>query len=405
MHNPKIRIAIALIAAAGLAFSTACSDDDVSEGTNQEELDDVGHGDDADTGDDADADDDEEDVVDEPDADVDDGPDVEEVDCAFPSDDPECEGGDFGPATFFTEFVIETRDEEDACCFDLCQDVGGSMEGFIDNRIGEQIVGPLSGVDGIEDINHNINASIQSGDLMYLLESAFWNHPEWDNDLELRMYRGSSTVETMERNLAGEGSFNIGADNFDDDGEPLYGFGQARVNDGVLTAEDGFISVEFPGLVDGVQVLLGNVKITGDIVQDPEPDLTAGGKFALENGKLGGVLLRDRLFKSINVLSHDCPCLDVDVEDPDNPDLYQEGLFRYRETADDWRCTAKEGVADQCQGSGDPSYCQVLGHNQLCTLLGMYSSNYDCEVDGEVGFSIGVHFESVTTEILGIDPE
>lgn len=412
MKRNRLSVFVALIAAAGLSTTVACSDDDVGQQANQNQAQDEDDaGADEDTND---ADEDSDDGDDDADGDVeedtepedvDDGPDVESVECAFPSTSNACQGGPFGAASYFTEFEVETDDEEGACCFDMCQDVGGSQAGFIDNQIGEEIIGPVSAIDGLEDVNHNINAAIQSGDLIYLLEAAYWDHPEWDNDLELRMYRGSSTESTMERNLDGAGSFRISSDNFDENDDPIYGFEDVEVRDGRIYAEEGFLSVEFPGLVDGVNVLLGDVRIEGDIVQDPEPDLSAGGGFAIENGKMGGVLLRDRLFLSINRLAQDCPCLDIDYEDPENPDFYEEGIFSYRENQDDWSCQVKSGKASQCQASTDPTHCQVIGNEQICAILGLYSSNYDCSVDGEVGFSLGVHFESVTTTIDGIDLE
>lgn len=400
MKWKKSSFAIALLASASLVFGMGCSDDDVTGTDNSDTQEDVGTDSDEeldttdeDTGDDVDDGNDADDVDEEPDVDL--------FECAFPNDDPDCPEGDFGPASFFKDFVIETRSDEDACCFDIDPD---DDDPFIDNMIGEQLISVAANLPGMEDPNANIAAAIQSGDLIYLLEMAHWDNAEFDSDVDLRVYKGGRTDESMEDNLAGDGSFFIAPDNFDQNDDNIYGFTEASIEDGQLTASDGFISIEMPGLIDGVVADLGAVQIRGDIVQDPEPELGAGGNFTIENGELGGGLYRDRFFQSINRLSYDCDCLDIDIEDPDSPDLWTEGLFSYRESSDNWSCEIKTTSGeDLCQEPGDPSQCRTLGFDQMCNMLSFVSGETDLVIDGEKAFSVGIRFEAVTTEIRGID--
>lgn len=415
----RTAFALALIASLGLVLGSACSDDEVDEGENQQTTEDVEDIDDdagLDTGEpddveedlDTESDDVEEDAEDDVEEDVEDdadaGPegldpvfDVEPVECSFPSDDPNCPQADFGPASFFSEFVIETDDDEDACCIDI------SGDGQIDNFIGETVVDAVSGISGFGDINQNIVASIGSGELLYLMEAKHWQHPMWEGDMDLRVYMGGSTNASMSDNLAGEGIFTLSPTNFDEDGEPRFGFEQVEIRDGHLTARDGFIEVMFPGLVEAIAAQLGAVEISAEVVQDPEPDLSAGGHFALTNGTLGGAILRDQFFKSINEEALMCDCLELDDYEGDEPDLWADGLFNYYEAQDRWICDWKSAAASTCQDPEEPVECQTLGYRDLCTMLAAFSGQTDVEVDGEPSFSIGIRFESVTTEIRGID--
>ncbi len=426
--NNRIAFALAIIASMGLSLTTACSDDDINDHPNHDVTDDVGADDvssdnddeadaeldagepdeDVDPQPDADPEDTGEDTSDDVDEDVDpqpdtEGPDpvfdVEPVECAFPSDDPSCPQGEFGPASFFSEFVIETDDGDDACCSDI------NGDGNIDNFIGEEVVAAIGegNIPGFGDINQNIVASIGSGELLYLMEAKYWEHPLWESDMDLRVYMGGSTNASMDDNLAGEGIFTLSPTNFDEDGEPRFGFENVEIRDGHLTARDGFIEVMFPGLVEAIAAQLGAVEISADIVQDPEPDLTAGGEFALTNGKLGGAILRDQFFKSMNEESLLCDCLNLDEPEGDEPDLWVDGLFTYNPAQDRWICDWKAGSNSTCQEPDKPLECQTLGNNDLCTMLAAFSGQTDVEIDGEPSFSIGIHFESVTTEIRGID--
>lgn len=412
------RIAIALVASLGLAFAPACSDDDPSStdndnGAEEDAGGDVGEQDAGDTGE-LDADDvggdtgEDADTGGEEDTDVSDPDenqfDVEPVDCAYPADDlDECdeEEGDFGPASFFSHFEIATPPDEE-CCFDV------DGEGGIDNHLGGFLL-PLieqAGIPGMDDINENISTSIQSGELTYLLESYGWDHPAWDNDLEMRVYMGTDSTGDY---MAGQGEFEVSSTSFDDDGEPKYGFQKVEVRDGALAAEGGRIQIMLPGLVDSISAELEEVQLVGRIEHDPEPDLEAKGHFEIIDGRLGGALIRDTFFKSLNEEALGCDCLDLpDGIDYDDPNLYEDGIFIYNPPQSEdhpgsWTCDVKS-TADEnvCEDSGDP-VCYTLGDAALCGGLSLISDETDIVIDGEQAYSIGARFQSVPATIVGID--
>ena len=431
MKAQKAVLAILVLAVTGLTLGACSDDEEQGSTTNQETTADVGHDTDDDQdvtddldvhdGDDDDVTDDSdvgeaEDVQDEEDAAVEDFG-VDPVECAFPASDPACEAGNFGPGSMFSEIVIETRGEEDACCFDLSGDT------IIDNFIGEDLVAAITGVEGFADINQNIVAAIGSGEMVYIMETIHWLHPEWSN-LDMRVYQGGTTQYSMEQNLAGIGGFNITPTNFDDQGQPRFGFENVEVRDGVMTAKNGTIELTFPGLVEAIAVELGAVQFEANVeLVDPAPDLTAGGGFALTDGRLGGAIMRDRFFRTLNEESLNCDCLELDDFDSDNVNLWTDGLFTFDPghgefDGDDfiydegdnvapgrWVCEWKASGGEACQDPSEPAECRALGDLSLCSILSGLSNQTDVWIDGEPGFSLGVHFETVPVEITGIDPQ
>ena len=324
-------------------------------------------------------------------------PEVDPVECAYPAEDPECDepDGAFGPATFLNHFEIETAmSGEEQCCFDLDGD------GNIDNFLGETVVGLASQIDGFQDINDNIRVTIESGELSYLFEMSHWVHPEWDEQVRMTVYQGD---EGQGDYMEGEGLFSLPDFNFDEAGEPRFGFNDVQVEDGELQASDGFVEVIFPGLLEELSFELTSAEVRAQVVQDPAPDLTANGSFSLEDGELGGVLLRDAFYKNLNAESLNCDCLDLDLDedfDPDDPDLRRDGLFIFAEGQTDghpgrWTCDGKTQSVDACLDPSEPVECQTLGDQSLCSVLGFISDDPDVMVDGEWGFSIGARFESV----------
>ncbi len=408
------RIAIALVASLGLALGPACSDDETSgqdndTGVEEDAGDDAGTPDvedtdvPDDTGDTPDADD--PDTGEEPDApDPDENYfDVDPVECAYPADDPECaeEDGDFGPGSFFSYFQIAVPPEED-CCFDV------DGEGGIDNHLGGFIIPLIEsfGIPGFDDVNENLSTSIQSGELTYLFETYGWTHPLWDQGLRVRVYQGGDSQGDY---MAGEGEFWISELNFDDDGNPRYGFDKVEIRDGAIAAEGGRIRIMFPGLVDAISAELDAVQMVGRIVQNPQPDLEAKGHFAIEEGRLGGALIRDTFFKTLNQEALGCDCLDLSPDiDLENPNLYEDGIFIYNPPQNEnhpgsWSCDVKSTSDENiCAESGDP-VCFTLGDAALCGGLSLISDNTDIVIDGDHAYSIGARFESVPATIMGID--
>ncbi len=398
MINMRNRFGIVFIGLLCLVVA-ACSGEDVSTGENQNQdpngadVGDVGDGDADDVGD-GDTDDagdgDTDDVGEEPDVD-DAGDDEEElvfedvdpVDCSFPSDDPDCADGDFGPASLFTRIHLV---EDDSCCADFTGD------GEEDNLLGS-VMGALSGVDGFEDINANIAHAISTGDLMYLLETKNWVHPGWDSNLDLYIHGAGSSDHFMSENLAGEGSAYLenwsmisGTD------QRRYGFDEAYVHDGVLHASGGSFQIRFPGLIDSIDARMEKVSLQANVVQNPEPDLAAGGGFFLREGRFAGAIMRDALFETMNEAAIDCECMGDDVV-----------LYFYEPGGDRWGCGLKEEDVQACVGGTQE--CVALANQSLCDNLALFSGAADVEVDGERAFSVGAYMEGVSIEIRGVEED
>lgn len=419
----NVKSVLVVVASLTLVAGLGCSDDPVDNQNDNQIEEDAG----------LDADDGTDDVANDvedagEDADADEGSgngeddnydpedfDVEPVECAFPPgpDEEDCPEGDFGPATFFSEFEI-ADDPDNPCCFDLDGDTD-DPENY-DNIIGEMILPAVEGsLEGFEDVNENIESSIAAGYLLYLLEAYRWEHPGWDDALKLNVYRGAD-VNGVADALQGNGEFHLDPDDFDEEGNPHFGFDQVRVvEDGRMEAEAGRVEITLPSLVEGLGVVLADVRMHGDVVQDPEPDLTAGGGFSIENGEMGGVLLRDEFYKTLNEAAHECDCFDFEYEDPDNPDPWTEGVFRFmqEEDADEddfgtWTCQVGKSLPEDACEDGPPR-CQTLGDESLCSILDPFADPgadvTDMVVDGEIGYSVGTRFESVPADIIGVEGE
>jgi hypothetical protein len=308
-------------------------------------------------------------------------PDVDPVECAYPTTDPECEPGDFGPGSFVTRLHIVG---DTSCCADLTGD------GEINNLMGT-LLGALETVEGFEDVNGEIQTSINDGQLAYLLEAAHWNHPEFDPSVDLFLHEARATQATMEDNLAGQGNFLLAPWSIVDGTDVRrFGFESAYVYEGVLYAEGGVFQIRFPGLVENIDARMEKISLVASVVQDPAPDLTAGGGFGLREGRMGGAIIRDALFESLNEAALDCECMGEDV------------VFYFYEggTADRWHCGLK--VEDEAACVDGTVECRALAQRQLCVSLAALSPLADVVVDGERAFSVGLSISSVPTEILGV---
>lgn len=382
----NIHFLVALIASVALVVS-GCSEDEAKGNDGRENQvtnageDDVG----SDTGDDVDdengggdVEEEEEDVEEEEEEELE-FPEVEPVDCAYPDESPECEQGDYGPASFMNVLQVASGR---SCCVDL------NGDGQIDNILG-MALGLMSIFDN--DINEGIELEIQHGGLIYLLETANWNHPEFDSEIDLYIHEATAIQgNSMAPILAGEGGVYLapwsivsGTDH------RRYTFERAYVHDSTLYATGGSFQIRFPGLIDAIDARLERMSIEAKVVQDPAPEMGAGGGFYLEDGKIGGAIIRDTLFESLNVAAQDCQCMGENFE-----------LFTYNADHDRWDCGLK-GV-DGMDCSEATVECRALSESSICEGLQLISANPDVDVDGEKAFSVGLTFESVPVQIMGI---
>lgn len=304
-----------------------------------------------------------------------------EYPCAFPSSDPQCAQGEWGASSVLSEFyVVPNR----SCCFDYTGD------GQIDNAVGAQIVS-LAQTLGFADVNSSIASAIGTGELVYLITYADWTALEADSNISLSMLSGTDTDLDYLDNLQGTGSFFPDPASLDAQGKPLWRFSQARVaapamagGQSKLSASGGSLDVTFPGLVDAVELRLEQVRLEASVVGGAT--LEAGGRVALVQGKLGGVLPRARFFDSLNVVSNQCACLRRDA-------------FAYNAETNRYTCTLDQTYCAQDPDDG----CRSVGDRALCSSLAFLSRQTDVDTDSDGrddAFSFGATFEAVGTQLI-----
>ena len=305
-------------------------------------------------------------------------PDVSEVACAYPSSDPSCPTGDFGPASFIDTIRIVPQQ-------DCCRDFDG--DGTQDNQIGS-LLNAASAVGG-GNVNAEIAAAIAAGRIVYLLEFANWGHPAYDPALDARFLLGADD---------GQGGYLVDPASYGLAGQPLYAFGSGEVAQGVLTAEGGALSLEFPGLLPQVEILLTDVRIESADVAVPA-DLTAGGQVTLQSGKMSGILERDTLFESLNVASNACSCLQTDA-------------FTWNATSSKWECALTDAHQSACANDPNASGgCQQLASTQLCGMFALLSGSVDVNAANPMdasaphdAYSVGIEFHGTGASISGALP-
>ncbi len=314
-------------------------------------------------------------------------PDVDPVECFYPSEDQDnCPQGPYGPGAFITQLQIVP---DSSCCFDF--DGNGTTDNFLGN-----LIRSVSALPGFGDVNANISQAISQGDLVYLFEFANWSHPSFDPDLTLTILDGEDTDNNFTANLAGMGDFNVKPTSYDGNGDPKWRFGSARVRDNVLVATDGALEIKFPGLLDEIQLALVKVRIKATVVQDlnKKPSLTAGSRVWLTQGELAGALQRDTLFESLNTAALGCEC----IEDA-------QPLFTFNSGTNRFVCGLTSDDVQRCRTAS--AECQNLADQLVCGFLANQSSQVDVDTTGDGAldaFSFGARFEAVGASIVGLVP-
>lgn len=328
------------------------------------------------------------DVGEEPDVSDDVMPDVEPVDCYYPSSDPECPQGPYGPSSFINELRVVP---DQSCCHDF------NGDGRNDNYLGT-ILGTLSAlpVPGFGDVNQNIAAAIGQGQLVYLIEFADWSHPLHDDDLTVTILRGEDADFNFSDNLQGTGDFNVQALSFDEHANPRWQFEHARVRNGELLATGGTLELQFPGLLDEIKIALVDVRLKARVVDggNRSADLSAGGRVWLEAGELAGALQRDTLFESLNNAAQGCEC----IQDA-------RPLFSYNSNSNKYACNLTAADAQRCASAS--AECSSLAHQLSCGFFANQSGNMDVDTtrDGNRdAYSFGARFETVGARLVGTTP-
>lgn len=298
--------------------------------------------------------------------------------CAFPSTDAGCPTGPYGPGSFMTSIQIP---ETATCCFDFTGD------GVADNKIG-QLLALASGL-GF-DVNVGIEVAIANGTLVNLLAFSHMENEADDPTLDLTFLKGTDTDFDFGPNLLGLGDFYVLLESLNANQQPKWTFGSARVRAGRLEAFDGVFDLDFPDLLDQVRIPVVKGRIEADVL--PGAELAAGGRVTLDAGKLGGVVLRDEFFASLNDASIACSCLSRAVYD--------------RQANGGYVCNATAADVTNC--ASQSSGCRFLADPQTCGLLGTAVSNsvdVDADGDGEAdSYSFGANFTGVGASLVGNQP-
>lgn len=300
-------------------------------------------------------------------------PDVMEYPCAYPSTDPNCMGTDYGPGSYITRLEIL---EDESCCRDF------NGDGQPDNFVGSVLLSTAKTAFQ-EDVNANIKKAIELGAVIYLFEYRNWGNEAYDPMMNMGLVQGMDTDGNIMNNLSGMGEFRVFPSSFDMQGLPKYYFPMGNVYDYKLTATGGSMEIFFPGLIDGVQLLLADVQINASV--KPGATLDAGGQVALGSGTLSGALLRDPLFESMNTIANRCACLGKDI-------------FKYESGNNSWSCQLNANACEMDINSD----CRNIGQRQLCNTLSFISRRADLDMDKDGkrdAYSLGAKFEAVPTKL------
>lgn len=300
--------------------------------------------------------------------------------CTFPSNDPACLFGDFGPGAYITEFVVE-QNAQQPCCHDF------NGDGTPDNLVGNTIISLAElASQGQLDVNTNIADAIALGQIVYLFEFQEFGNEQYDKALRTTILTGTDTDDDLTDNIKGTGSFYASPKSYDAQNLPLWGFAHSSVYNHHLVAHGGDLRIFFPGLLDDVDLWLTNVRVEADVY--PGSDLGAHGHVELHNGKLSGALLRNRFLDSMNRVAKGCACLGVDIL------LFEEERNRYQ-------CTLK---ASAC--ANDPEEeCRLIGSRQNCLSFALISSRADLDLDNDGkrdAYSFGATFKAMGTTLRSL---
>jgi hypothetical protein len=306
-------------------------------------------------------------------------PAIEDFPCFHPSSETGCPEGEFGGGAMFTAMELP---EDNSCCFDF------NSDGATDNRLGT-LLGIATSL-GF-DVNEGLAEALQFGDVIYVLEFANLANTTRDSEFDLTFYTGRDTDIDFEPNFAGNGSVYLRGDAFNSEMpiDPKWQFSEASLSEGVIEASGGTMLLEFPGLLEEVRIQAISVRLEANLSSDS--DLAAGGRVTLSQGKLGGIILRDDFYGSLNDASKACECLNREVYD--------------RRASGTYACNSTLADESACQ-TALPG-CRFLASSQYCGVLGTLSGNVDIDTDGDGdndGYSFGATFETVGTKIEGIEP-
>jgi hypothetical protein len=321
-------------------------------------------------------------------------PEVGHSGCTFPAEaDAGCtpeQLGDWGPATFLSDFNIADNGD---CCRDF---PNGDDNSNPDSAMGA-LVNTLEFALQVNDFNEDIIApQIESGDIVYLFEYAYWSDAVTDPAVEFNLVFGEDTDSDFAPNFAGNGDFYVDPASLDN-GEPKSTFQTAAVTNAKFKVTGGTAPLVLPVGTDLVETLVEDIQIEAD-VESGTANLDAGGRVALTNGKLSGYITLNSMFASLNTVADNCGCIAA-------PDLYVDS------GNGNWTCQATS--ADKAACADTTTMCETLstpaseGAINCEVIGGLVTDQADIDTDGDTtadALSLGATFTGVGASLKGVTP-
>ncbi|MDP6947293.1 MAG: hypothetical protein QF464_24305, partial [Myxococcota bacterium] len=240
----------------------------------------------------------------------------------------------------------------------------------------------LLGFAGIDlDIDSTVASAVEGGDITVVLEALGLDSVVDDDDIGLNGY-----VAYMDGD-----SLLIQPSSLDETtGLAVINFNAGTIDGGFAEIGPDDFSATLPIAGINVNLAINQARGTADVHQDD-------GSFAMEDGKLGGLIPFAEVVNMINDIAADCECLD----------LNGGGMLTLVDE-DELECSDALGAANITCSGADSAICNTLadvGNNGLaCSIgTGMVSPDIDTDFNGKNDhFSIGVRFTGVAASIDGV---
>ena len=293
---------------------------------------------------------------------------------------------EWAPSSVLATLVLE---EDGECCFEYDEN---TPDGDQDPDSG------LAGVIGIladlSEVNDTIAASIDSGDLIVVLEHQGLTALDADAQFTVNFYVGSLDAATTMLDPMGGNLVLINPASFDGDTAQA----QAYLPDATLTGTDVaagpgvfVLSLELFGTT--LSLTITQTQIEASV--DTENSSVENG-VALVQGRLGGVVTLEDLGNAFNGAAAGCECFGIEGD-----------LVNYDADAVELSCT---GTPDEaaCTEAGDDTCAELAGTlSMACGGLSFATGLTDVDTTGDRtpnAFSIGATFETYGAVINGVEP-
>lgn len=366
MFNNSLKMCLIALLTLGLAFTTACGDDDNKDNNknNNNTLTDTGNGDkDTGGGGDKDTDDGDKDTGGN-------GGGENKTACESANPPARCTADpatfEFGVASVISKLAIAAGDEN--CCFDFDGD------GEPDNGLGAALAISIDNKPAILSVNETLAENIADGTLTVVLEHAGLTDLT-GGDFTINFFLGQ--YDTEEKLKINPASIDAGT-------QPLAFLPGAKLTaTGGVTAGPGNVILNLELFGTSLELSIREAKVTAS-VDAANSSLEEG--VSLTTGKLGGLIIINEVFDAVNKVADTCSCL---------------GLAAGTKLID--YSSSVPACADVSENTCDAeSTCAVLAQNcGMLTAAGMLADQDYAGGEGNA-ISLGATFEAKAAVIDGI---